>query len=814
MKHIIIPLSDSLGAGYDYLAAVPSSEKKQYGFILPSENPKPALVQKGNDDVCWKYTACMTDSSAKEILRAVVEQLRADIDPLGGDSFTVDVIVDASHAETAEKVLPELRKAGQWYRIHVIFLSEKNSDYGKEQASFFTKIRNDASGKHDDSGLGWTWFTMLADENSNGAQSAAIRKQREELLPFLLRDEHLNDTVHSCYTYAVSYKVIRFDQIPEIPRIQTTRFVCEAIQAREVFNELGLLLMNGDVCPDRPDQQMSILKKNLLGCVDLREITGQDLLIRKQDPQADLQTRDALDKLLRDNPDRDARRYDRAVTEEQLRGLPAVQKAVEAWEEYVLSQAGKHTDLVKIRNQFTNESDWMTSISKDFQSGYYHDDPVQMCTSTLRGKDGFENQASDSAKNDLERTNQQLRNAFFQACLRLLVFQARHTYTKIDGIIQSRRTAVQEMLRSAEGYEDTERMTRNWCEKIRGKLTETAAAIPLYTESADDPKQLLEKYAATLMDHIRNQVQISDGYDEMSSPENADSLMRTIRETTTPYQLVNPALTGSASRKREEKWYVCDQLRPTYERERIQQTGKQIVLYSISYYLYPAADTAPDPERGDYTDILFRSTPFIWTNIQNRSGAQAEKPEQKERQDSGEEDDETGKGDSALRFNWEYPEADMVNIRYYLFGSTEPELSVRKSKPDFSGRFVVQPPASLPSGARIVIEIGFLKGGHEIGRYSRTIHYETEKVRLTAEEETYPVKAGLFKKTWYHRLRIRNASGLTGKLAIRNAMSGCICYDVIWNQDGRDSVSGPLPEGGAWCLANRPDSPYVYELNQ
>ena len=242
MKHIIVPLADSLGEKYNYLAAVPVAEKHFFGMVLPSEDPQPALIQEGGEDSCWMYSVCMSDHNAPEAFRAVFEALRSNIDPYGGDSFTVDVVVDAAHAALAEKTLAAIRKAGQWYLVHIIFLSERNSPYGEQQSSFFTKIHNDSSGRFEDSGLGWTWFTMLSDENRNGATGESIRKQREELLPFILCEDHHNEKPHSCFTYAVNYQLIQEQRIPEIPRIQTIRFACRALQAHEVGGSTKALL--------------------------------------------------------------------------------------------------------------------------------------------------------------------------------------------------------------------------------------------------------------------------------------------------------------------------------------------------------------------------------------------------------------------------------------------------------------------------------------------------------------------------------------------------------------------------------------------
>ena len=131
----------------------------------------------------------------------------------------------------------------------------------------------------------------------------------------------------------------------------------------------------------------------------------------------------------------------------------------------------------------------------------------------------------------------------------------------------------------------------------------------------------------------------------------------------------------------------------------------------------------------------------------------------------------------------------MVSIRYYLYGENTPLAEVKKGKADFGGYFVIQPPANLPSGARFRAEIGFLRAGNEIGRLSREIFFETEKRKLTAGDEEYSVKTGFLRKTWYHRLRVQNASDLSGKVGVQNRFTGCVCYDISWFEDGGDCVS-------------------------
>lgn len=812
MKHIIIPLSDVLGTEDNYLAAVPAAEKQYYGMVLPSDDPTPALIREAGTDFCWQYSACMSENCTVGALKAVFEQLRTDIDPLGGESFTLDLIVDAAHAKAAEKLLPLIKKAGQWYRIHIVFLSSRNSKYGKEQAAFLTKIWNDVEGMREDSGLGWTWFTMLADENRNGAGGETIRKQRKVLLPFLLLDDHANERAHTCYTYAATYQDIHFDQIKDIPRVQSIKYACGALQAREVYNERGILLMNGDSCPEGIEAQRNVLKGNLLKTTDLRGITGPDLLIQKHDPQADFPVRSLLEQLLRDNPEMDARLYDRAISEEQLQALPYVAKAVKAWDSYVIEQATKHTDLARIHDQLTNDSEWMGRISKDFQNDYFQNDPLQLCTSVLQGKLGYDSEAANSATNDLERVNQQLENAVFQACLRLMVLRLRHTCARLEAIMEDRSMAVKEMMRSVEGDEGTEKLIQNWCDDIWGKLTEISNNVPLYTVTAENSKSLIEKYAATLLDHLKHQIDVADGYAEMASSENTNRLMQTIELNTTPYQLINPAL-GNTCQEKGQKWYVYNKLQPTYAPDRTELTERQIVLLLTSFRFNPAGETAPDPETESYEDSLFLPEfelnlgirrPVVSKQIKNESGTEYSEPQEMATREPEK---------YSMKFDWEYPDAETVCIRYFLFGQAEPIKEIQKDKLSFGGFFVVKPIPSLPSGARIDVEIRFLKLGHQVGKYSKPIQFETEKVQIQAEEETYVVKTGLFKKAWYHRFRVRGVSGLTGRICIQNAVSGCKCMQISWMQDGPDSVSEPIPEGGAWRLMNRPDSPYVYQLD-
>ena len=810
MRHIIVPLSDSLGANFDYLAAVAPQEKRNYGLVIQSEDPDPAFLQEGRENACWKYSVCMTASGAKDALAAVFEQIRSNIDPQGSDSFVVDVVIDAAHAKMAQSVLPMIRRAGQWYRVHVIFLSKRDSDYGSEQASLYTKIRSDAGGKHEDSGLGWTWFSLLSDENRNGAIGEIISGQREVLLPYLFLDDHANDSAHSCFTYATDYQLISFDKIPDIPRVQAIRYACKAIQARESYSEMGLLLMNGDSCPEDEEAQKKILKDHLLKSIDLKPITGQDLIVHKHSPQSDMSTRELLKELLSDNPDLDVRRYDRAVTEEQLMSLSFVAEGVKAWEEYLLDQMRKRTELEKIRNQLNNDSEWFRRISKGFQTGYFKDDPFQMCAATIRGKDGYGSEAVKNAENDLERINQQLREGIFQACLRLLVLQSHQTYQKADAMIREREEAVKEALASVAEWEETERMIPDWCDWIQGKLMGISQAVPLYTEEAREPRQLLTNYAQTLLDHLRGQISVEDGIAEMASTENTNALMRRIKETKTPYQLVNAALGGSASMMKEEEWYVCDRLHPTYDAEKVKAVQNQIVILITSFYLRIAGDTAPDPEKEELTETMFRNQVHVKMNVINKATNAVVRPEPEKETDRAGRNRPENPERETLRFSWEHPEADSVRIDFFLYGTTSALYTVTKDKPSFGGNFVISPPPSLPSGARIEIEIRFLRAGHEIGKYPNIIHYETAKVRYAAEEEEYPVKTGLFKKTWYHRLRIRDASGLDGKVGVRNAVSNCLCSNITWYQDGADCVSEPLPEGGAWGLANRPDSAYVF----
>lgn len=813
MKHIILPVSDSLGREYDYLAAYPKEERNKVGIIFHAVNSQPRIIQRGNGNECWKYEACLTGPQASDDLRTIFETHRASVDPEGNDRITADVIFDAANIDKAESILNSIHNAVSWISIHVIFLSEHYSSYGKAQSEFFTAIRNDASGKNSASNLKWTWFTLLADENSNGVISDLIRQQRAILLPLLFRDDHINDISHTCYTYAVRYRRMHFEKIPSIPQIQALRHACTMMQASDAFNEYAILLMNNDIGIDDSRSQTEILQNHLLEAAGFRPISGLDLLINKHDPKADCTTQELLKKVLEDNPDYDAREYDNAETEEQLTSLPLVKKAVETWENYVIEYAQMHTGLDRLRNQLTNNSEWAKRISQDFQANYMKHDPLNMCALTLKGKDGYDNTALSKAESELTGINQQLRDAVFQACLRLLVLKLHQTCKRVENIIRIREKAVEDILNTLNETKDAEEMTSNWCDTIQTKLKDASVKIPLHIEPNKNPKETIEDYANLLLDYIQNQINDQDGYSEIASPDHVNKMMKTIQDTTTPLPLVSPQLTGGGCLKKDELWFISNLLHPTWDTEHTQSIESPLILNLARFYLYPAADTSPDPAKEDYTHTLFRgpiAKPLLGPEEETDTTEQMKQTNTFDYEHA----DKPTMNTNSLEFKWEYDQADSVRINFYLFGEQKVFKSIQKTKPDFGGNYIVRPMSDLPSGARFEIEVVFIQKGHEIGKYQKKLSYETKREYLRADQEEVKIKYGLIKSETYTRLRIRDKHDLSGRVGIRNAESGCLCSDITWISDGRDSVSEPLPANGCWYLANLPKSPFVYQLDE
>lgn len=813
MRYIIIPLCAQ--AGDEFLTAFSVKEKEQTGMVIPSDDPEPRGLQQGKDGVCWIYQACFTRTDSLHVIEAVLNRLRADIDPSGEESFTVDLIVDAAHAKQAGSVLALLSQAGQWYRTHVIFLSECDSDYGKDQSDFYIRIRNDAGGVEAESGLGWSWFTLLADENSNGVTGDIIRNQRKRLLPFVIRADHSKDYNHSCYTYAVTSEEIDFDQISEIPRVLALKYACDTIQDHEVFEEFSLLLMNGDVCPADMEAQAKAFKTNLMPHTGIRPITVPDLLIQKHDPQGDFQTRELMNLLLTDNPDYDARRYDQAETEEQLLALPWVTQGADAWESYVLEQTVRHTDIERIRDQLTNDSEWARRIRHEYTNLYYKMDPLSSCTSRISGKKGYNSEAGSDATDDLYRVNEGLNNAVFQAILRLIFFRMHHVLTEIDQIIESRKAAVDSITKSLQKYDTTRNMTPKWCASIMQQLSAISSSVTMNLSAEEEPRRLITEYAESLLDHLKGQLDTKEGYLEMAASENVDALMQKIRNTTTPYPLVNPRFSGGSCIKKDENWFMFERMHQELGNPSVLPTELPIVACVSCYYLYPAADTAPNPEREDLTRIMFGKKINVnipWAN-EKKEKARDIQQEHVQWYASGSNKDRSCSPDS-LAFQWEYEQADAVNIRYMSIDHKVIE-EIRRDKQSFGGKFEIIPPASLPSGMRINIEVLFLRSGHEIGKCSKTFYYETAKQRLEITTEYMDLKGGLFKKIRSRRFRAFNADSerLRGFVCVRNEISGCICKHISWEQDGKDCISEALPEDGAWSVINRPDSPYVYQLD-
>ena len=813
MKHIIIPLCGSPIREMDFLAGLCAEEKQHYGIVFPCAEEQTIGVQRGEPGKCWIYRAPVSGPKSEDCLRQCFDELHSKIDPQGTEQFVLDVIVDAAHAKAAMEMIPGIKRAGTWCTLHIIFLADTYSDFAEDQARLYAQIRSDAGGEQNRSDLNWNWVTLLEDVNGSNITGERPRKQREQLLPFILQYDHTGDPAKSCYTYTISSRDVRFDRIREVPGRQATRYACKLIQAGEAYNEMAILLMNGEACPGDINEQRKTLQRNMLQKVQIKQITGPDLLIHKHDPKADAQTRDLLRPLLQDNPELDARLYDSAESEDQLKQLPFVPEAVAAWEDYVLSSARRHTGLNHLRDQLKADSDWAHKLGQDFPAGYYHEDPLQACTSSFKGKDGYGPNAGSAASGDLVRINGQLHNAVFQACLRLIRLRMHLLYARVNEIVEARNRAVKETLDGLTAGEDIERMTPNWCGTIQGHLDEIAATIPMQLEGSGEPQDLIDGYARMLLERLEHQIDYDEGANELASPERINKLMQEMVNQEVASPLVSPPLTGAACREKERRWYLYKDLRVDAGDRTLLQTELPAVLRVISYYLYPAAETAPDPAKEDLTDLLFRKK---MNGIQWQDSGTFENDHQ-EPASAMDTDHQPPERDipteDSLRFFWVQTRSTEVEIQYRLAGTSELLLKETRSKASFGGTFEITPPASLPSGARIEVTILFIvPGGHPIGRYSRILRFETAKQSLYAEPETYTEGGWLRKKT-YNRLRVRDAVDLNGKLGIRNAVTGCVCNRISWMQDGPDSVSEPLPEEGAWALSNRSDSPYVFQLD-
>ena len=805
MKHIIIPLCGCDWDDFDYLAGMPAEEMSQVGMIRQGDRTTIDPPGGKGANGCW--TAHLDIGQTDQVCDALT-QLRSRIDPVGHEKFMVDVIVDAAHTQQATEFLRRLDRIRNHFSIHIVFLYAHRSEYAEPQSRFYTLLRGDISGLSEaGSGMCWNYLTLLPDENRNDITGEQICLQRDTLLPYLLRDSHNGAHDHECNAYAADMRRIRYDLIGEIPHVQAIRYTCEKLLRGNKDEANAVLLMAAGRTLNDAAEQRKTFKENLLRHAGQYLIRPEDLLIHKHDPEAVVSTRSLLEALLRDNPDRDARVYDE-TNGEALARLPQVRSAVEAWENDIVHYAREHANIDHLLDELQLDSEWAAKIDQngELAGGYYPQNPLTFCTSVTNARQGYHQAAGDALDSEVAQINENLKEAIYQACLRLIRIRLHGVYVQVEQILRKRREAAEQALKALAPYEYTESLTGNWCETINGLLPKLAGAVE-FRLSDGEPAQLIESYARTLSDQLKSKVNPEAGRREMAGKDNANRIVQDILNNSEPVPLINGGFTGDSISEAGREWFVNDLLNPDqalFGDQPVTRTRCDHVLRLTRYNIYPDNELAPRPGReGNYSDTLFQREQFVWDST---AAAQPEpEPAAEPLQTPGHPD-----VDSSMHFFWKYPEANSVVFSYRVAGEQEIITKIKKSDLEIGGDFRIPLPAELPSGAMIEVEIVFQRLGEEIGRL-RPYTFENKTKVLPFETEQYETGVLFFKKS-YTRLRVREGRGETirGRVAVMNPVSGCICRQITWQPEGDDDISEPLPEFATWCLANNPDNPFTY----
>ena len=553
MKHIIIPFLSTAWTEEELLACMSPEERERTGMICPGrEHEPPTLLHEGTGGSC-QCVKIGLDTPA--IVRDTLDHLR-DLIYDGEGRYVVDVLADAERVTEAERLLEKLRGVqGDHYSIHVIFLYESRGSHSAEQAAFFARLRQDVLKKDGPSGLAWNWLTILGDEDRNGISGEDIRHRRRVLLPYLLKDPHRDQADHQCVTYAVELEELRTDLIEQVPHAQAVRYACERLLEGEMDRVWDVLVMGkgGTSVKEHRDS----LKQSLLAQVGQWRLLPEDLLIQKHDPAADVPTRELLKAVLRDQPDRDARLYDGAESEEELLALTKVRMAVEAWQRSVLAYARNHTGLRSLRDQFRTDSEWAQLIAPrgGFAEERFADDPLSLCVSEARGDLGYSPKAADALRSEVLRVGDGLSEAIFCACLRALWHRLTPMYEELDRIIRERERAVEAAREALRPVEQAEKMMPRWCDRLRQDLSTIAADVPVPVED-QSPSDLIESYAAELLKKLGPKIRPREGRDEMVGRENTDAIVRGIISQRTPCALISARLMGTTAVEGTSRWSV------------------------------------------------------------------------------------------------------------------------------------------------------------------------------------------------------------------------------------------------------------------
>ena len=713
--------------------------------------------------------------------------------------FQLDAVVDAGGSAEVMQILGAVRKAaaqlGLTMLIRILFLGDIRSSRYEDEQKFYNEIKAGIGGRETDPGnpdepIQWNCTYMLL------AQNPEQKRLRERLLPYLIQMD-CGIALHEVKTCGGLISELNISSIETVPRELATRVICSLLTVNDLTNPLPVVLLGkGNTVPKDGQEKLKMLQQALDDVFPVRAPSAMDLLVQKGGPGGEASSGELARRFFRDNPLSDPEKYEKADVH-QLEEMPPVADAVAEWEERIAQKTCEYAGIRKIAEMLRPESEF-DNLLCSFRNNTY-----QTGERVITDKDGYTDAASSKLESVASNLGTKLREAVFEARIRLFRARMPVLRRRLEETEQKREKAVQNALSELRN-EGVTSLTENWCRKLNNKLNSETRRVGLPGEE-EEPAEWIRKQVDELLTKIRDP-ELDEGRSELA--RSGDKLMNTMKEEA-GQKLTSISLSNTVDTQLPPHWIVYKQIPSAYTEWK---TEEPVIIRLDEWYM--------DLRRFDMMDTeLFQRelVPPVREIQEREETVPAEKAYEEKKEETRplkKEKKELKIYDGTLRWIWKKMDWSSARVEIYEDRGNGADRSRLRYSCQVSYRpndkYEIGGLEKLPSGSPLYIRVVYQDRGKDVADTAEEIRMQAPKTTL--EVRTLTVKEGpLLRKRPYARLKINANGAFSTDHIVVASPTGCV-HTASWEQSADGWISELLPDGETWYLANRPGDMLEYEI--
>ena len=794
MKHVVLPITEQPWPEETLLRGLNPGWLRDNVFLIRRTQAQDGEIRHAQGGMANSFLVGRQADWYDVIGNVQVTFLREEF------GFQLDAIVDAGGCGEAWQVLQKVRGAvselGLTMVVRIFFLGEVRSAQYQEEQNFYNEIKKtQASQDPGEDPVKWNCFVFML------CQNPEQERIRNRLLPYLLQMD-CGTTLHEVRTCGGIVRELDIHSVESVPSELATKTVCALLTRNTVLNPGSILILGrSNAAVRNPKEQLSQLQQALEDKVPVRCPSSWDLLVQKGGPGGEISASELEKRFLRANEACNPRSYEQANLH-QLERMAWIAEAEIHWEEEVIRKACETGNIGLILEQLVPGGDFEKLLGSYQKQAFLNSDR------TLTEKDGYTAEAAAKLDTYAMNLGNNLREAVFEARLRLIRARIPALRKHLEEILKRRENAVQSAM-SEIRTEGVSGLVENWSRRISSDLGNAADSIRLPGEQ-EDSGEWIRKQAKALLERIP-QPNLEEGRKELA--QSGEKLISAMQSETCP-KLISAGLSGAVDVSFPSRWIVYEQI---HTGTAAAQTPEPVIIRLEEWYM--------DLHRCSMMDAsLFQRKLLAPVTEEETAPAVGTAAGQQELAEDGEEEirpirQEKPKlpiYDGILSWVWKRMSWSGARVEAYAdtgegFEQHGPyhvcNVNYRpEDKYEIGGR------EKFPSGVPLCFRIIYQDRGKDVTEEQEEIRMRAPRSRLEVESQN--VREGsFFNKKNYIRLKIRSSGAFSPEHITVASSTGCV-HSASWEETGNGWRSELLPEGESWQVVDKPGDLIEYEIIQ